>query len=36
MTSPSHDDLVAARALTTAESFDDPELIELVAATMNW
>jgi HAD superfamily hydrolase (TIGR01509 family) len=32
----SHDDLVTAGALTTARSFDDPELIKLVATTMNW
>jgi len=28
--------MLEAGALTTAGSFDDPELIELVAATMNW
>ena len=35
-TSLGHADLVEAGALTTAEDFDDPELIDLVAATMNW
>jgi beta-phosphoglucomutase-like phosphatase (HAD superfamily) len=35
-TSLGHADMVEAGALTTAGSFDDPELIELVAATMNW
>jgi beta-phosphoglucomutase-like phosphatase (HAD superfamily) len=32
----SHDDMVAAGARLTAKSFDDPELIKLVATTMNW
>jgi HAD superfamily hydrolase (TIGR01509 family) len=35
-TSLGHADLIEAGALTTAENFDDPELIDLVAATMNW
>jgi HAD superfamily hydrolase (TIGR01509 family) len=35
-TSLSHDDMITAGALTTARSFDDPELIKLVATTMNW
>jgi HAD superfamily hydrolase (TIGR01509 family) len=35
-TSLGHADMVAAGALTTAKNFDDPELIELVATTMNW
>jgi HAD superfamily hydrolase (TIGR01509 family) len=35
-TSLSHADLVEAGARITASSFEDPELIELVAATMNW
>src|SRR5260221_13224336 len=35
-TSLGHADMIEAGALTTAESFDDPELIRLVAATMNW
>jgi HAD superfamily hydrolase (TIGR01509 family) len=35
-TSLSHADLIEAGAFTTAENFDDPELIDLVAATMNW
>jgi len=35
-TSLGHADMVEAGALTTATSFDDPELINLVAATMNW
>lgn len=32
----SHDDLVAAGALLTVASFDDPELMKLIAATMGW
>jgi hypothetical protein len=28
--------MVEAGALMTAKTFDDPELIKLVAATMNW
>jgi HAD superfamily hydrolase (TIGR01509 family) len=35
-TSLSHADMVEAGALFTAKTFDDPELIKLVAATMNW
>jgi HAD superfamily hydrolase (TIGR01509 family) len=35
-TSLGHADLVAAGARMTARAFDDPELIELVATTMNW
>jgi len=35
-TSLSHADMVAAGALMTARTFDDPELIKLVAMTMNW
>src|SRR3954453_10296750 len=33
-TSLSHDDMVAAGAVMTAKAFDDPELLEYVAATM--
>ena len=35
-TSLSHADMLAAGALTTATSFDDPELVKLVATTMDW
>lgn len=35
-TSLSHNDMVAAGAVMTARAFDDPELLEFVAATMNW
>lgn len=35
-TSLSHADMIEAGALMTAASFDDPELIELLAAKMNW
>ena len=35
-TSLSHADMVEAGALMTAKTFDDPEVIKLVAATMNW
>jgi phosphoglycolate phosphatase len=35
-TSLSHDDMVAAGARMTARNFDDPELLKLVATTMNW
>lgn len=35
-TSLRHADLIEAGALTTAENFDDPELLDLVAATMKW
>ena len=35
-TSLSDADMIAAGAVLTANSFDDPELLKLVAATMNW
>jgi HAD superfamily hydrolase (TIGR01509 family) len=35
-TSLCHADMVAAGAVMTARTFDDPELLEFVAATMNW
>jgi HAD superfamily hydrolase (TIGR01509 family) len=35
-TSLSHADMLEAGAVMTAETFDDPELMKLVAATMNW
>jgi HAD superfamily hydrolase (TIGR01509 family) len=35
-TSLSHDDLVAAGAVSTADSFDDLELVRLVARKMDW
>jgi HAD superfamily hydrolase (TIGR01509 family) len=35
-TSLSHNEMVAAGARMTARTFDDPELVELVAAAMNW
>jgi HAD superfamily hydrolase (TIGR01509 family) len=35
-TSLSHADMVEAGAVMTARTFDDPELIKLVAARMNW
>jgi HAD superfamily hydrolase (TIGR01509 family) len=35
-TSLSHADMVAAGAVMTAKDFDDPKLLEFVAATMNW
>jgi HAD superfamily hydrolase (TIGR01509 family) len=35
-TSLSHDDMVVVGAVTTARSFDDPELIRLVGTAMNW
>jgi beta-phosphoglucomutase-like phosphatase (HAD superfamily) len=35
-TSLSHADMVEAGSLTTASTFEDPELIRLVAATMDW
>jgi phosphoglycolate phosphatase len=35
-TSPGHADMIAAGALMTARTFDDPELAKLVATTMNW
>jgi len=34
-TSLGHDDMVAAGAIMTAKSFDDPELVKLVGTTMN-
>jgi len=35
-TSLSHADMIEAGAIITAKTFDDAELIKLVAATMNW
>jgi phosphoglycolate phosphatase len=35
-TSLGHADMVAAGAVMTAKSFDDPELLHMVGATMNW
>ena len=35
-TSLSHNEMIAAGARMTARTFDDPELVELVATTMNW
>jgi HAD superfamily hydrolase (TIGR01509 family) len=35
-TSLSHADMIEAGALMTAKTFDDPELIRLLSATMNW
>jgi len=35
-TSLSHTDMIEAGAFMTAKNFDDPELIKLVATTMNW
>jgi HAD superfamily hydrolase (TIGR01509 family) len=35
-TSLGHADLIEAAALTTAQDFDDPALLDLVAAKMNW
>jgi HAD superfamily hydrolase (TIGR01509 family) len=35
-TSLSHADMVAAGAVMTARAFDDPQLLEFLAATMNW
>jgi HAD superfamily hydrolase (TIGR01509 family) len=35
-TSLSHADMIEAGAVLTAKSFDDPELLRLVASTMNW
>ncbi len=35
-TSLGHADLIEAGALTTARNFDDPDLLDLVAATMKW
>jgi HAD superfamily hydrolase (TIGR01509 family) len=36
LTSLSHADMVAAGAAMTANAFDDPKLLEFVAAIMNW
>jgi HAD superfamily hydrolase (TIGR01509 family) len=35
-TSLSHADMIAAGAAMTAKAFDDPKLLEFVAAAMNW
>jgi HAD superfamily hydrolase (TIGR01509 family) len=35
-TSLSHADMVGAGAVMSANDFDDPQLLEFVAATMNW
>jgi HAD superfamily hydrolase (TIGR01509 family) len=35
-TSLSHADMIEAGAITTAKTFDEPELMSLVAAAMNW
>jgi HAD superfamily hydrolase (TIGR01509 family) len=35
-TSLSHAEMIAAGAVMTAKTFDDPELLHFVAATMNW
>ena len=35
-TSLGHADMIKAGALATAENFDDPELLDRVAATMKW
>jgi HAD superfamily hydrolase (TIGR01509 family) len=35
-TSLGHADMVAAGAVMTARTFDDPELVQLVRTTMNW
>ena len=35
-TSLGHADMIEAGAFTTAENFDDPELLDRVAAAMNW
>ena len=35
-TSLAHADLVAAGAVMTARTFDDPELVRLVGKTMSW
>ncbi len=35
-TSLNHADMIEAGAFTTAEDFDDPELIDLIAAAMKW
>jgi beta-phosphoglucomutase-like phosphatase (HAD superfamily) len=36
MTSLGHADMIEAGAVLTARTFDDAELLELVAAKMNW
>jgi HAD superfamily hydrolase (TIGR01509 family) len=35
-TSLSHADMIEAGAIATAKTFDEPELMSLIAATMNW
>jgi HAD superfamily hydrolase (TIGR01509 family) len=35
-TSLSHDEMVAVGAVMSAKDFDDPQLLEFVATTMNW
>lgn len=35
-TSLSHTDMIAAGAIATAKTFDEPELMSLIAVTMNW
>ena len=35
-TSLGHADMIAAGAIMTAKTFDDPELVKLVGTTMNW
>jgi HAD superfamily hydrolase (TIGR01509 family) len=35
-TSLSHTDMIEAGAIATAKTFDEPELMSLIAATMNW
>jgi phosphoglycolate phosphatase len=35
-TSLAHADMVAVGAVTTAANFEDPELVRMVGATMNW
>jgi phosphoglycolate phosphatase len=35
-TSLGHADMIAAGAITTAANFDDPELVRMVAKTMDW
>jgi HAD superfamily hydrolase (TIGR01509 family) len=35
-TSLSHADMIEAGAITTAKTFDEPELMSLIAAAMNW
>jgi len=36
LTSLSHADMIEAGAVATAKTFDEPELMALIAATMNW